>query len=238
MHIFTTDKLFDWKSLDDAPDLKIIQSFLNVLPDEKILVALRTRRYKGRNDYPVSVLWRVHLLRYILRHPDMAACLADLGRNPLLRELCLIDSPAGVPKPWNMSRFEEVLGEPKHLTLLREMFNKLIRKLGSVVPDLGQHTAADSACLKARADTHPENDTSGLPQPTGGKKEYRDEKGQVVRSFIWFGYKFHLLVDVKHEVILTWHITTATDDDAGEIPKLLAQALSNVPQGRMETLGL
>ena len=43
-------------------------------------------------------------------------------------------------------------------------------------------------------------------------------------------------MDVKHEVILTWHITTATDDDAGEIPKLLAQALSNVPQGRMETL--
>ena len=40
----------------------------------------------------------------------------------------------------------------------------------------------------------------GLPQPTGGKKEYTDEQGRVVQVYEWFGDKLHLLVDVKHEV--------------------------------------
>ena len=237
MRIPVTGKLFNWESLDDSPDLVVCKLLLGMLTDEKIIGALRFRRYKGRDDYPVLMLWRVHLLRYFLRHVTMEHCLAEMRRNPALRELAFIPTVADVPKPWNMSRFEEVLGEPVFLALLREMFAELIRKLGSVVPDLGRHTAGDSSCLSARGDSKEacKND-SILPQPAGGRKEYRSDDGKVSKVYEWFGYKFHLLVDVRHEVILAWHITSATESDAGQIPELVKQAKSNLPDGRIETL--
>lgn len=237
MRIPTTGKLFDWESLDDSPDLKTVRLFLELLPDAKLLAALRLRRYKGRDDYPIVVLWRVHWIRYALRHATMEDCLAELRRNPALREVALIPSVRDVPKPWNMSRFAEALGEPASLVLLQEMFEQLVRKLGILVPELGRHTAGDSSSLSARGDSKDSarKDTS-LPQPSGGRKEYRDDKDVITRVYEWFGYKFHLLVDVKHEVILAWRITSATASDVGEIPELVRQAKAHLPEGRMETL--
>ncbi|MGC8553509.1 MAG: transposase, partial [Phycisphaerae bacterium] len=237
MRILTTGKLFDWESLDDSADLKTLRLFLEWLPDSKILAALRLRRYKGRNDYPVQTLWRVHWIRYALRHITMEHCLAELRRNPALREVALIPSVQGVPKPWNMSRFEEVLGEPESLALIRGMFEELIGKLGSVVPDLGRHLAGDSSCLSARADSREASlKDERLPQPSGGRKEYRDDRDVVTQVYEWFGYKFHLLVDVKHEVIISWDITSATQADVGQIPELVRQAKAHLPEGRIETL--
>jgi hypothetical protein len=37
-------------------------------------------------------------------------------------------------------------------------------------------------------------------------------------------------VDVRHEVILAWHITAATESDAGQIPELVKQAQDNLPE--------
>ena len=173
---------------------------LEFLPDEKLLAALRLHRFKGRNDYKIAALWRVHMIRYFLRHPTMESCLAELRRNAALRELALITSLAKVPKPWNMSRFEEVLGAPEHQPLLREMFELLIQRLGSVVPEMGRHVAGDSSCLSARADNKDAClEDKRLPQPTGGRKEYRDDDDNVSKVYEWFGYKFHLLVDVRYE---------------------------------------
>ena len=93
----------------------------------------------------------------------MESCLAEMRRNAALRELAFIANVADVPKPWNISRFEEVLGEPMHLTLLREMFEQFLRKLGLVVPDLGRHTAGDSSCLSARGDSKEACKHDGAP---------------------------------------------------------------------------
>src|SRR5208283_2344147 len=98
----------------------------------------------------------------------------------------------------------------------------MIQRLGEVVPDLGQDTAGDSTSLKARlrrcdrpkpaeeqekqaepapaglAGDEPEKiklDRYGLPQPTMGRKEYKDDKGNITKVVAWFGYKLHLLVD-------------------------------------------
>ena len=194
---------------------------------------LQAYRGKGRNDYPVHILWRVHVTRYLLRHPTMEACLAELGRNPALRRVVGIEDGQGVPEAWNMSRFLEVLGQEPHLALMDEMFRSLAQRLGTAVPDLGQQAAGDSAALSARKDSHP---GSLLPKPDGGRKEYKDETGKVVKIYEWFGYKFHLLVDVKHEVIIAWQVTPATVSDAEIIPLLLAKADRVLPAGRIQTL--
>ncbi len=233
MRLYITEPLFPWDKLPDSPDLVTLRSLLDMLPDERLLAALQAHRGKGRNDYPVHVLWRVHLARYHLRHVTMEACLGELRRNPALRRVVGIEDGQGVPEPWNMSRFLEVLGQRRHLVLLEEMFQTLAARLGSAVEDLGRDVAGDSAALSARKGGQSDGT---LPQPDGGRKEYRDETGRVVKVYEWFGYKFHLLVDVKHEVILAWQVTPATTADARVVPGLLEKAGRVLPEGRMATL--
>ena len=170
----------------------------------------------------------------LLRHATIESCLGELRRNAALRRLIGIDSESGVPKKWNMSRFLTVLGSAPHRELLREVFDRMVRPLGEVVSDLGRETAGDSSGLSCR--TQAQANVEGLPEPSGGRKEYVDEAGTVVKVHEWFGYKFHLLVDVRHEVALAWRISATSRGDNEELPALVAQARSNLPEGRMKTL--
>ncbi len=198
--------LFDWESLEDSPSLQTIKDLLAALPDARLLDSLRRARGKGRNDYPVHVLWGTVVLRVALRHVTTEAVLAELRRNEGLRRLIGIESERGVPGPWNISRFEEALGREPHRTLLKEVFDVLIRRLGAAVPDLGRATAGDATGLSARrkeGGAAQEEIAEGLPQASGGRKEYHDAEGEVTKVVEWFGFKLHLLVDVKHEVVLS-----------------------------------
>jgi hypothetical protein len=79
-------------------------------------------------------------------------------------------------------------------------------------------------------------DPYGLPVAAGGRKEYTDADGKVVKVVEWFGYKFHLLVDVKHEVTLAYCISSTKMGDNEVLPDLLQQARANLPAGRIKTL--
>ena len=266
MRIVETAPLFAWEALEDCPSLKTIRELLALVPDTRLLEALRQWRGRGRDDYPVSVLWGVLLLTIVLRHPSIEACLAELRRNPPLRKLIGIESEEQVPKKWNVSRFQRVLGTEPHRTLLREVFDTMIRRLAAAVGDLGRHVAGDASGLNARrtrqkkgrrsvsADSRnagrlavkaapgrhgngsAARDEDDLPEPAGGRKEYTDEKGNVTHVVEWFGYKFHLLVDTKHEVILAWQMSSTKTGDNQVLPELLEQAQANLPAGRIETL--
>jgi hypothetical protein len=231
--------LFDWESLEDSPSLQTIKDLLAALPDGKLLDSLRRARGKGRNDYLVHVLWGVVVLRVALRHVTTEAVLAELRRNEGLRRLIGIESEDGVPRPWNISRFEEVLGQEPHRTLLKEIFNVLIQRLGASVLDLGRTTAGDATGLSARRKqgkaAQAEID-EGLPQASGGRKEYQDAEGKVTKVVEWFGFKLHLLVDVKHELVLSYEITDTKAGDGETLPVILEQAEANLPADRIETL--
>lgn len=231
--------LFDWDSLEDNPSLQTIKDLLAALPDATLLDSLRRARGKGRNDYPVHVLWGVVVLRVALRHTTTEAVLAELRRNPDLRRLIGIATENDVPKPWNISRFEEVLGQEPHRTYLKEIFNGLIQHLGVAVTDLGKNSAGDATALSARRKpeaTAQEEIDEGLPQASGGRKEYKDDQGQVTKVVEWFGFKLHLIVDVKHEVVLSYEITDTKAGDGETLPEILEQAEANLPSNRIETL--
>jgi hypothetical protein len=231
--------LFDWESLEDSPSLQTIKDLLATLPDAKLLDSLRRARGKGRNDYPVHVLWGVVVLRVALRHVTTEAVLAELRRNEGLRRLIGIESERDVPRPWNVSRFEEVLGQEPHRTLLKESFDVLIRRLGVAVPDLGKDTAGDATGLSARRkdeEAAREEIADGLPQASGGRKEYQDAEGNVTKVVEWFGFKLHLIVDVKHEVVLAYEITDTKAGDGATLPVVLGQARANLPADRIKTL--
>lgn len=239
MHVQMTKPLFAWDCLEDSPSLKTLRELLKSIPDGKLLNSLRTARGKGRDDYPVHVLWGALVLRIALRHVHMEACLAELRRNEGLRRLISIESEDEVPQAWNMSRFEDTLGQEPHRTLLKEVFHEMIQRLGLVVGDLGRDTAGDATGLSARRKAGQgakQEEKEGLPQASGGRKEYADDEGVVTRVVEWFGFKLHLLVDVKHEVSLAYEITDTKAGDGETLPTVLAQARANLPEGRIQTL--
>lgn len=240
MKIAMTKPLFAWDALEDSPALTTIRSVLAAVPDHALLESLRQARGKGRDDYPVAVLWGTLLLAIVLRHHTMDACLEELRRNPALALLIGIESEQAVPKPYNMSRFLATLGAEPHRTHLRQIFDVQVQRLGQVVTDLGKNTAGDSTGLSGRAaeseKLRADEQTQGLPQPTGGRKEYKDDDGKVTKVVQWFGYKLHLLVDVAHEVVLAYHITDTKAGDNELIGDLVAQAKKNLPDQRIQTL--
>ena len=231
--------LFAWDELEDSPSLRTVKELLDALPDAKLLDSLRAARGKGRNDYPVHVLWGVVVLRVVLRHISTEAVLAELRRNDGLRALIGIDSEAAVPKPWNISRFEDTLGLEPHRSLLKAIFNGLIQRLGVAVPTLGVDTAGDATALSARrksAQGAQEEVEDGLPQASGGRKEYKDDDGTVTKVVEWFGFKLHLIVDIKNEAVLSYEITDTKAGDGETLPAVLGQARANLPPGRIKTL--
>ena len=235
-----TQPLFAWECLEDSPSLKTIRTLLAAVPDGALLAGLQRHRGRGRNEYPVHVLWGVVLLKIIVRYTTVEATLGELQRNAGLRQLIGIENESQVPRAWNVSRFLEVLGQEPHRTVLQEMFDGMARRLSEAVPDLGRHTAGDSTALHGRrksdAGAAAEEKAAGLAQANGGRKEYVDDTGKVTKVLEWFGYKLHLLVDVKHEVALAYKVTSANAPDNGQIEDLLGQGQGNVPAGRMETL--
>ena len=240
MKIAICKHLFAWDALEDSPSLQSLRTLLESIPDHSLLESLRLARGKGRDDFPVETLWGTLLLAIALRHVSLDACLEELQRNPALRLLVGIEAENKVPKADNMSRFLATLGEEPHLTHLRVVFDVMVQRLGLTVDDLGKDTAGDATGLAGRAarsnDLRDAEGKQGLPQPSGGRKEYQDDDGKIIKIVEWFGYKLHLLVDVKHEVSLAYHITDTKTGDNEMIPDLVGQAKDNLPAERIKTL--
>jgi Transposase DDE domain/Transposase domain (DUF772) len=240
MKIAITKPLFAWDALEDSPSLRSLRVLLESIPDHPLLESLRAARGKGRDEYPVEVLWGTLVLAIALRHVSIDACLEELRRNPALRLLLGIEDEEKVPGPDNMSRFLATLGEEPHLGHLRRIFDTQVGRLGAVIGDFGADTAGDSTGLSGRAAVSQKLRAAeveqGLPQPSGGRKEYKDDDGNVTKVVEWFGYKLHLLVDVKHEVALAYHITDTKAGDNERIAELVGQARGNLPPDRIKTL--
>ena len=236
MRIAITKPLFAWDCLEDSPCLRTVREFLEAVPDGKLLASLQEWRGQGRDDYPVHFLWGTLLCAIVLRHTTIEGCLGELSRNAGLRRLVGIDTEGGVPKAWNMSRFLSVLGTEPHLSLLHEVFDAMVKRLGEAVGDLGAECAGDASHLSARNVRSGERNADGLPEAAGGRKEYTDQEGKVTRVVEWFGYKFHILVDQRHEVALAYRVSSTKAGDNEVLPQLVEQARGNLPEGRIQSL--
>ncbi len=91
MRIVETKPLFAWDCLEDSPSLRTVREFLAAVPDGRLLDSLRAWRGRGRDDYPVHVLWGTVLLVSLLRHSTIEGCLGELQRNASLRRLIGIE---------------------------------------------------------------------------------------------------------------------------------------------------
>src|SRR5262249_60882939 len=108
--------LFPCAQREAHPTLVPLSAFPATIPDQPLLDGLQAARGKGRDDYPVALLWRVVLLTILLRHTSFNACLAELHRNPALCRLIGITDEGPIPHRWNPSRLLDGLGQEAPLT--------------------------------------------------------------------------------------------------------------------------
>ena len=177
----TAEKLpFSWHSVESLPDLERLRLVLATLPDEEIVAALEAGRGRGRNDYPVSAMWRALIAGVVFQHPSIQSLLRELGRNPALLELCgfealpfqgapLTELRAGtqgppcavthparvrstVPSHWNFSRFlTGVVQLEDKQGLVSAMIESLRSSLFEEVPDFGRHLGYDGKAIESHS---------------------------------------------------------------------------------------
>ena len=83
--------LFSWDDVERLPELKRLGFVLDNLPDAELVGALESRRGRGRDEYPVSAMWRALVAEVVFGHDSAASLLRELGRNPALLGVCGFD---------------------------------------------------------------------------------------------------------------------------------------------------
>lgn len=216
----------------DIGPLEEIEDVLNVLPDEPLLRALDEIRKYGRNDYPNATMWRLYLVEHLYSYRTTQDLIDELKRNPHLRQVCR------VPIKWKkdgrrqlapdnsvFTRFEKRLQTV--MPLLKELFSQLTKDLKESLPDLGRHLSIDGKIIESYA-TKPskkqKKDGRRDLEADFTAKQYTtsSKKGEIVTKTYWFfGYRVHLIVDAKHELPLLFKVTPASNGEPTEAKALL-----------------
>ncbi len=153
---------------------------LDNLPDGDLVAALEARRGRGRDEYPVSAMWRALVAGMVFGHESSASLLRELGRNPALLSLCGFDplgrqsapkrtlarradgaaegvceaSPRrdGVPTAWAFSRFLSSVAELEERSgAVSGMVDALRRRLMAELPGCGRHLGYDGKAVPSKS---------------------------------------------------------------------------------------
>ena len=60
--------LFSWDDVERLPNLRRLGFVLDNLPDGAVLEALRAKRGRGRDEYPVQAMWRALVAGLVFGH--------------------------------------------------------------------------------------------------------------------------------------------------------------------------
>ena len=123
-------QLFVWKDIENLGDLERLKLVLNYIPDELLVKELEEQRDKGRDKYPVRVVWNSILAGVVYEHVSVESLRRELLRNAQLRQLCGFDILSGiesVTSSYAYSRFLKNLLNNSYL--IGQMFNCLVKEL-------------------------------------------------------------------------------------------------------------
>lgn len=238
MAIIPQTSMFDYEAdLKDYGDLERLRMVLEDLPDEGIVRMLEERRGpRGRDDYPVRMMWNLFIALIVFQHTNVASLLRELKRNVQLRWAVSGGSMSsqGVPSADAMSRFFKNLG-----TLQAEidgMVDIMVEEIRGLLPELGKYLAMDSKMIASWSpgeSAGKERDGRGEHDARWGKKKYTGKRRD---GSIWekevscFGFKLHLLVDSLYELPLAYEVTPANTSDTPEGMKLVQAYRSRHPE--------
>lgn len=225
MAIVTKRSLFSWKEIENLGDLDRLFLAVRYLPDEELMRDLERHRRWGRNDYPVRAVWNSLLAGIIYEHNSIQRLRRELSRNGQMRDICGFDPLKGkhaVPPAYVYSRFFDLLFERSGQ--VQAMFDKLVRQLKEILPEFGRRLAIDSKAVESHGNSGRDHSGTGCDRRRDtdadmGVKTYRgirEDGSRWEKTFRWFGYKIHLIVDAFYELPVAYEVTKASRPDIKE----------------------
>lgn len=228
MAIIPQGRLFGWQEVENLGDLERLNLVVRTMPDEPLMRALERARGRGRDDYPVRVMWNAVLAGVVFQHVSVESLRRELSRNAQLRQVCGMDpvreAASAVPTSSAFTRFLKRL--MAHQREIDRMFETLVEDLMEALPGFGEHLAIDSKAISTHARPRGREAFEKLADapPDGrrdldadfGKKRYRGtrEDGTLWEKLVkWFGYKLHLIVDADYELPVAYEVTGASKAD-------------------------
>ena len=160
-----TNLPFSWDEVDSISDLNRLELVLDALPDGDIIRALGAMRKNGRNEYPVSAMWKALVAGIVFQHESIESLIRELSRNSSLLGMCgfvpvpiqnrgrygiepgtarvtVINLPPRSPAPGssNFSRFlSNVATLEKRRGLVSKMIAGMREELMELCPDFGEN---------------------------------------------------------------------------------------------------
>ena len=145
-----TPYLFHWQDINSKSDLDRLKLVLDTLPDEILMRKMEAFRGKGRNDYPVRMMWNMIMAGIVFQHPSIESLRRELMRNAELRMICGCDPVSGsdaVPSSPAFSHFLKNLC--RFEADIKQIFDDLVEEAGRYLPDLGERLAFDGKAISS-----------------------------------------------------------------------------------------
>jgi hypothetical protein len=213
----------DYGSIEILGDLERFLLALLGMNDEALMLRLEARRGNGRNDYPVRVMWNLLIAMKVFGHRTIASFRRELGRNSQLRKICGLEDFGRkkhiVPPARVFSKFLKLLADEQ--AEIDGMFGGMVLELAEKLPEFGKDAAGDGKYLDSYANRQCKEPNPGA----GGRAErdaqwgvkeyhYEDKNGNPqVKKEYHFGFKAHIICDVKTELPIAYNVLAANSDE-------------------------
>ena len=235
MAIIPQVSLFEYSDIEKLGDLERFHLALAGIGDEALMQRLEAMRGKGRNIYPIRVMWNLNIAMIVFGHASVESFRRELGRNSQLRKACgLYDDVERrhlVPPSRVFSGFTKMLKNEQEE--INRIFEGQVNELYKLIPGFGEKAAGDGKYVDsiakskpkecdAEADNRRENDAKWSVK----EYHYTDTNGNLrVKKEYHFGFKVHIICDVGSELPMLFSVTVANADEKKEMIELLKNPL-------------
>jgi transposase len=221
MHIIQSP-LFDFEAFIKGKSQSRLIGILEVLPAEKLLIALEQEHWTGRKGYSVRGMWAALIAGLLNQCHSLADVVRLLERDKETRLLCGF-SKDNMPGEDALGRLLKKL--VKHADLLDEFIRDLVSKLRELLPGFGAKLAIDSTDIQAYSNGYrkqPSDPDAGWGAKQKSNHKAEEERGKKKEDvYYWFGYKLHLVIDALYELPMGFILTPANESDMTQMKPLL-----------------
>ena len=194
-----------------------LRQAMDSIDDSELVAALHRHTARGPKGRWVRPMWRAYLASFLLNFDHTNDLIRSLEDNPALRQVCGFDGP--LPHRTTFNRFIQRLKQ--YNDLMESCVTALVNALKLELPDLGEEVAIDSTAI--RTHSNPNRKTVSDPDAAWGvKHSVRSKKKDGTEYF--FGYKSHVVADVKYGIPLAQIVTAGNRNDSPLLQPLIRKA--------------
>ena len=228
----------DYGVIEVLGDLERFSLALSGIDDEALMRRLEKQRGNGRNDYPVRVMWNLLIAMKVFGHRTVESFRRELTRNSQLRSICGLNDLGHkrhlVPPARVFSGYLQMLAGNQ--MEIDAMFTHMVLELGKQLPEFGKDAAGDGKYLDSYAKRADKNINAKAGKRAErdakwGMKEYHytDKHGNAqVKKEYHFGFKAHIVCDVKTELPMAYDVLTANSDEKKAMIDIIGKMPSEI----------